>query len=98
FSEDDGGFGGQGFDITVVFEALGRGLVVEPFLDTLMAGDILAAAGNPAQKALLPQIQAGTTHIALAHTEPEAYYDLAYVDTRAVRDGGGWRLTGHKAV
>lgn len=98
FSEDDGGFGGQGFDITVVFEALGRGLVVEPFLDTLMAGDILAATGNPVQKALLPQVQAGTTHIALAHTEPDAYYDLAHVDTRAERDGDGWRLTGYKAV
>lgn len=98
FSEDDGGFGGQGFDITVVFEALGRGLVVEPFLDTLMAGDILAAAGNPAQTALLPQIQAATTRIALAHTEPDAYYDLSHVGTRAERDGDGWRLTGHKAV
>ncbi len=32
FGEADGGFGGSGFDIAVVFEALGRGLVVEPFL------------------------------------------------------------------
>lgn len=32
FSEADGGFGGTGFDIAVVFESLGRGLVVEPFL------------------------------------------------------------------
>ena len=30
FREADGGFGGAGFDIAVVFEALGRGLVVEP--------------------------------------------------------------------
>ncbi|MGE8202031.1 MAG: acyl-CoA dehydrogenase family protein, partial [Variovorax sp.] len=30
FGEADGGFGGGGFDIAVVFEALGRGLVVEP--------------------------------------------------------------------
>lgn len=32
FAERDGGLGGAGFDIAVVFEALGRGLVVEPFL------------------------------------------------------------------
>src|SRR3546814_3860694 len=50
FTEADGGLGGSGFDIAVVFEALGRGLVVEPFLDALMAGDALAAAGTPAQK------------------------------------------------
>ncbi len=33
FKEADGGLGGTGFDISVVFEALGRGLAVEPFLD-----------------------------------------------------------------
>ena len=32
FAEADGGFGGSGFDIAVVFEQLGRGLVVEPVL------------------------------------------------------------------
>ena len=31
FPEADGGFGGAGFDVAVVFEALGSGLVVEPF-------------------------------------------------------------------
>jgi alkylation response protein AidB-like acyl-CoA dehydrogenase len=30
--EEDGGFGGAGFDIAMVFEALGRGLVLEPLL------------------------------------------------------------------
>jgi alkylation response protein AidB-like acyl-CoA dehydrogenase len=57
FTEDDGGFGGGGFDIAVVFEALGRGLVVEPLLATaVLAGSALAHAGNPAQKALLAEI------------------------------------------
>src|ERR1700744_6308871 len=42
FEEKDGGFGGGGFDIAVVFESLGRGLVVEPFLDTLMVGQAIA--------------------------------------------------------
>ena len=42
FSEQFNGFGGEGFDIAVVFEALGKGLVVEPFLSTLMGGDILS--------------------------------------------------------
>ena len=46
FQEADGGFGGEGFDIAVVFESLGRGLVVEPFLGALMVGRALALAGS----------------------------------------------------
>jgi alkylation response protein AidB-like acyl-CoA dehydrogenase len=45
FGEADGGFGGAGFDIAVVFEALGRGLVVEPLLaSAVLAGEAIAAA------------------------------------------------------
>lgn len=38
FPEDCGGLGGAGFDIALVFECLGRGLVVEPFAGALMTG------------------------------------------------------------
>lgn len=50
FPEDAGGFGGQGFDISVVFECLGRGLVAEPLLGALVVGQALIAAGSDAQK------------------------------------------------
>lgn len=60
FAEEHGGFGGAGFDITVVFEALGRGLVVEPFLGCLLAGEAIAAAGNEAQREQLAEIIGGT--------------------------------------
>ena len=43
FTEAQGGFGGAGFDIAVVFEELGRAGVVEPFLDTRR---VLAVAGS----------------------------------------------------
>ncbi|MBO9357591.1 pimeloyl-CoA dehydrogenase small subunit [Bordetella petrii] len=98
YAEADGGLGGSGFDIAVVFEALGRGLVVEPFLDALVAGDAIAAAGNPAQKAVLADVQAGTAIVALAHAEPQAGYELAHVEARARPDGDGWLLDGAKAV
>ena len=52
FDEAHGGFGGDGFDLAVVFECLGRGLVVEPFLDTLIVGRAIAHAGNEPQQAL----------------------------------------------
>ena len=98
FSEDDGGFAGGGFDIAVVFEALGRGLVVEPFLGTVLAGSAIAHAGSPAQKTLLAEIIGGTRIAAFAHIEPEAYHELTQVQTRARRASGQWVLDGVKAV
>lgn len=98
FSEADGGFAGGGFDIAVVFEALGRGLVVEPFLGTVLAGSAIAQAGSPAQKALLAEIVGGTRIAAFAHGEPEAHHELMRVQTRARRAGGQWVLDGAKAV
>ena len=96
FAEASGGFGGTGFDIAVVFEQLGRALVVEPFLGTLMAGRALARAGG--HETLLGEAIAGTTLVAFAHEEPQSRYDLAEVETRAAGSGDGWTLTGHKAV
>ena len=95
FSEDVGGFGGTGHDIAVVFEALGSGVVVEPFLATLLAGTCLAEAG---QTDLLEEVIAGTTRVALAYGEPSSRYDTAHVTAKAEEKGGEWRLTGHKAV
>lgn len=98
FSEEDGGFGGAGFDVAVVFEALGRGLVVEPFLGTLMVGRALAAAGTEAQKERIATLIDGSTVVALAHDEPGAHYELSRVDARAMRSANGWTLSGAKAV
>lgn len=99
FDEAQGGFGGAGGDIAVVFEELGRAGVVEPVLDTaVLAGGIIADLGNADQQALVEQIIAGELHVALAHGEPEARYDLPYVTCRAVEDAEGIRLEGRKAV
>jgi alkylation response protein AidB-like acyl-CoA dehydrogenase len=98
FSEEDGGFGGGGFDIAVVFEALGRGLVVEPLLGSLLVGSAIAAAGSAAQKEQLANLIDGSTVAALAHDEPGSHYELAHVQTRAGRDGAGWVLNGAKSV
>jgi alkylation response protein AidB-like acyl-CoA dehydrogenase len=99
FREDDGGFGGAGFDIAVVFEALGRGLVVEPLLGSaVLAGEAIAAAGNDTQKALLADIIEGSTIASFAHDEPDTHYELARVQTSARRSADGWVLNGTKSV
>ena len=98
FKEADGGFGGQGPDIALVFEALGNHLVAEPLLGALLVGRALCEAGTDAQKAQLEGIIAGTLLAALAHDEPASHYELNRVATTATRDGAGWVLNGAKAV
>ncbi|CAE6709551.1 acyl-CoA dehydrogenase family protein [Paraburkholderia haematera] len=98
FDETDGGFGGSGFDIAVVFESLGRGLVVEPFLDTLIVGQALTRGGDETQKAALGDLIAGAKIVALAHGEPDGHYEHSRVTTRAERNGNTWMLNGAKAV
>jgi alkylation response protein AidB-like acyl-CoA dehydrogenase len=98
FGEADGGFGGGGFDIAVVFEALGRGLVVEPLLGAVMVGEAISAAGSDAQKKKLGDIINGVTVAAFAHDEADTHYERTRVQTRAERSGDGWALHGAKAV
>ena len=95
FSEADGGYGGAGFDLAVVFEALGRALALEPFLGTLMSGCALAAAGRGAE---LEQVIAGTRIVAWAHQEADGGYEAHYVATSAKQSGAGWLLDGGKSA
>ncbi|KGG97739.1 MULTISPECIES: acyl-CoA dehydrogenase family protein [Comamonas] len=98
FPEEEGGFGGSGFDISVVFESLGRGLVAEPLLGALVVGQALIAAGTEAQKRQLEDIIAGGVIAALAHDEPGSHYELNKVTATAARTATGWVLNGAKSV
>ena len=98
--EEYGGLGGGPFDTLLVMEALGRGMVVEPYLATVVLGaGLLARAGSEAQKAeILPAVASGERRLALAHYERGGRYDLSRIETAARRDGDGWVLDGHKSV
>lgn len=99
FPEEDGGFGGNGFDIAVVFESLGRSLVVEPFLATaILAGSVLSHAGNPKQKGLIPEIISGDLIATLAYEEAHSHYALNHVATSAKLDGDSYILDGVKVL
>ncbi len=99
FTEEQGGFGGAGFDIAVVFEELGRAGVVEPFLDTaVLAGGLIADLGNDDQQAHVEEIIAGSLQLAFAHGEPSSRYDLTRVSTTATEKGDEIVLSGRKAV
>jgi len=98
FSERAGGFGGAGFDVSVVFECLGRNLAVEPLLGALVVGQALARAGSATQQEHLAAIIAGDCVAALAHEEPGSHYELTHVTTTAKKDGDGWVLNGAKGM
>ena len=97
-------YGGAGADfwMTVVLaEELARcrsgGVAFGIVVHTDMSSPWLAQLGADEQKArYLPGIVSGDTVCALAITEPGAGSDMAGIETRAVKDGDGWLLTGSK--
>ena len=97
--EEVGGFGGGPVDNMIVMEELGRALVVEPYLETVVIGaGLLRRAGGEAATALIEQIIGGEALFAFAWSEPGTRTDAADVSTTARKDGAGWRLSGRKAV
>ncbi|MDQ7072006.1 MAG: acyl-CoA dehydrogenase family protein [Rhodobacterales bacterium] len=91
--EDAGGFGGTGFDVSVVFEALGRALCPEPMLAALMASRLMMATGAD-QETLLD----GSRKYAVAIGEIECPYGLDYLATSASAHGDGHVLSGRKTA
>jgi alkylation response protein AidB-like acyl-CoA dehydrogenase len=98
--EDYGGLGGSAVDIMLVMEQFGQGLLLEPYLSTVVTcgGLIRDAASEPMKQQLLPQIAAGKIKIALAGYEAAGRYDLSYVACTAQESGASWRLSGRKTV
>jgi pimeloyl-CoA dehydrogenase small subunit len=100
FAEDDGGFGAGAVETMIVMEALGRALVIEPYLATVViGGGLLRHGGSSAQKeAHIPSIIDGSKTFAFAQLEKNSRYDLADVATSAKKKGDGWVIDGEKFV
>src|SRR4026209_2720027 len=98
FAEEHGGFGGSAVDVMLVMEALGEGLVVEPYwINVGPGGRVIARAGSEAQqKAALPRLIQGKPRLAFARAERGARYDLGHVQARAKKSGTGYTLEGEK--
>jgi len=100
FPEADGGFGGGGVETMIVMEALGKALVLEPYLATvIIGGGFLRHGGSAEQKAAhIPGIIDGSKTLAFAQLEKNSRYDLQDVSTTAKRKGAGWMIDGEKFV
>jgi alkylation response protein AidB-like acyl-CoA dehydrogenase len=93
-----GGFGGNAVDTMIVMEALGRHLVVEPYLSTVGAGAIVLGGTEAQRRILLPSVVDGSMKLAFAHGEPGSRYALSQVGTTARQEGGFWVINGRKSV
>jgi pimeloyl-CoA dehydrogenase small subunit len=100
FAEEDGGFGAGAVETMIVMEALGKALVLEPYLATVViAGSFLRHGGSAEQKAAhIPSIIDGSRTFAFAQLEKNSRYDLADVSTTAKKKGDGWVIDGEKFV
>ena len=98
--ESAGGLGCSMVETAVIMEQFGAALVLEPYAETAVcAARIFELADDPANGTpLLAAIGAGALRVALAHSEPNARYDLDSVATVAVADSGGYRITGTKLL
>ena len=100
FAEEYGGFGGGPVDTMVVMQELGRGLVSEPYLPTvlLFGGLLQAGASDELKNELIPQIIAGELQGAFAYLEHQSRYQITDMKARARQDGVNWLISGEKTV
>ena len=94
--EEQGGFNGSALDMFVVMRELGRGLVVEPYLATMIGAEVLKRGGG--HGALLEQVASGELKLACALAEKQGRYDLADITTRATANNGGYLINGAKSI
>jgi alkylation response protein AidB-like acyl-CoA dehydrogenase len=99
FSEELGGFGGGAADTMAVMEELGKGLVLEPFVATvLLFGGVLSKAGSAAQQELIGKIIEGQLQGAFAYLERQSRFAMSDVLTTATAEGDSFILSGEKTV
>ncbi|MBL8266792.1 acyl-CoA dehydrogenase family protein [Steroidobacter sp.] len=98
--EEHGGLGSGPVETMLVMNALGEGLVVEPFLAAAVLTPVLIAKLNDkaASEQLLPDIASGERIVIVAHQEPRTRGELDHVATRADKNASGYVLDGLKNV
>jgi pimeloyl-CoA dehydrogenase small subunit len=100
FAEEHGGSAGGPVETMIVMEQIGRALVLEPYLATVvLGGGFLRLGGSEAMRSnLIPKIATGELSLAFAHAERQARYDLADIATTARHGGAGFTLDGAKTL
>tara|TARA_X000000368_G_scaffold396937_1_gene365618 strand:+ start:978 stop:2108 length:1131 start_codon:yes stop_codon:yes gene_type:complete len=100
FSEDDGGFGGNQIDVIVIMEQFGRGLVLEPYLSSVvMAGGAIKRGGSDKLKQeFLSSLIEGSKQLSFGYAELQSRFDLDDVATTAKKEGDTYVINGQKSM
>ena len=98
-AEEDGGLGLDATGIATLCEALGHGLVVEPFAESLLCATRLFAAIAPEalRAQWMDKLLDGSRRICLAHAEEGARDGHIWITTRAEQQADHYVLNGAKA-
>lgn len=96
--EADGGIGAGPVGTMLVANAIGEGLLLEPFLASAVVAThvIVALADGASREQWLNALASGELIAVLAHAEGEN--SDTPIQTRAHQEGDGWRLHGQKAA
>ena len=97
--EADGGLGMGPTEGMVVMEELGRGMVLEPFVQTLMTSAVLAGyAPDSVKSAWVPNMAAGDAIVVLAYQERGARHNFRKCEAKATCTDGKWALDATKSI
>ena len=99
FSEEDGGLNGGPVETMLIMKEIGRGLVLEPYLENvILAGGVLKRLATDDQKSKwLSNIINGELQSTLAFTEPQSRFNLNDVATVAKENGDKVIINGKKS-
>jgi alkylation response protein AidB-like acyl-CoA dehydrogenase len=100
FPEAYEGSGGSFVDLYPIYEEMGHFLVPSPHLDTVaIAGDVVLAAGNDAQRqTVLPAVANGTCIVSTAIAERDGFFGPGAITCTAHRRGSDFVVTGTKLL
>ena len=99
FSEEDGGLNFGSVETMIVAEEFGKGLVVEPYIQTVVTcGGFLRRASASIKEKYIPGIISGEDIWAFAYAEPQGRYNLNDLTTTATLDGDHYIINGYKSV
>jgi len=98
-SDEHGGMGMGPTEAMVAMEELGRGIVLEPLAQALVAGGIVSGyAPADVQAQWLPKIASGEALVVLACQERKARYRLDICEAKAAPAGSGWSVSATKSI
>lgn len=98
-SEGSGGLGGAADDFMTALNALGPGLLLEPWLPALLSARLIDTLGSEEQKERwLPALASGESLMSFGHAEEWTGSDIHHCSTSArATEGGSFVLNGCKS-